>query len=539
MLTIGMATFNDFDGVWFTIQALRLYCGAGDTELIVVDNNPDSPHGKAVRSFIAGWVPNAKYIPYTEVTGTAAPRQAVFDNATGDVVICIDGHVLLDVATIDAVQSYYDDNPGSLDMVTGPLIMDDMRSMATHFDDVWRGEMWGTWGNDPRGYGTEPFEIGAQGLGMFAMRKAAWPGFNKNFNGFGAEEWYIHEKVRRNGGKVMCLPNARWLHRFGRPAGVPYPLTREQKIRNYIIGHQELGVPLDRCRAHFVDEVGHPAAAFDAVAANPTPAAGGCGCAGSKPTTLEAWYDKARTVAGDINEHVPTLREYAAKCKHVTEFGTRRGVSTVALLHAQPDVLVTYDLRPSAEVDAMQSMRGRTNLRSVVGDSRHVDIEPTDMLFIDTQHDGEHVYAELLNAAHRVRKYIVLHDTVTFGEVGEGDKPGLLVGVRTYLKDNRQWTVIRHDLNNNGLMILSCLDDDKTALPGVIAKALNFVKASAEHARTGLKLVGDDEYELRLSKCMVCPHRVFDKCGLCGCPVDKKASWASSECPDGQWGAVQ
>ena len=33
-LTIGMATYNDFDGVYFTLQALRLYQDLTDTELL-------------------------------------------------------------------------------------------------------------------------------------------------------------------------------------------------------------------------------------------------------------------------------------------------------------------------------------------------------------------------------------------------------------------------------------------------------------------------------------------------------------------------
>ena len=36
-LTIGMATYDDFDGVYFTLQALRLYQDLLDTELLVVD----------------------------------------------------------------------------------------------------------------------------------------------------------------------------------------------------------------------------------------------------------------------------------------------------------------------------------------------------------------------------------------------------------------------------------------------------------------------------------------------------------------------
>jgi len=38
-LTIGMPTYNDFDGVSFTLQALRFYQYLAETELLVVDND--------------------------------------------------------------------------------------------------------------------------------------------------------------------------------------------------------------------------------------------------------------------------------------------------------------------------------------------------------------------------------------------------------------------------------------------------------------------------------------------------------------------
>ena len=62
--------------------------------------------------------------------------------------------------------------------------------------------MYGTWDNsgladDPD---APPFEIPMQGMGLFACRRAAWPGFNQAFRGFGGEEWYIHEKFRRADG---------------------------------------------------------------------------------------------------------------------------------------------------------------------------------------------------------------------------------------------------------------------------------------------------------------------------------------------------
>ena len=50
-LTIGMPTYNDFDGVYFTVQALRHYQDLEDTELVVVDN-----YGcEHTRAFVEGW----------------------------------------------------------------------------------------------------------------------------------------------------------------------------------------------------------------------------------------------------------------------------------------------------------------------------------------------------------------------------------------------------------------------------------------------------------------------------------------------------
>jgi hypothetical protein len=81
-----------------------------------------------------------------------------------------------------------------------------------------------------------------QGLGVFACRRAAWPGFNPRLCGFGGEEGYLHEKVRRAGGRTLCLPFLRWMHRFVRPSGPPYSVSLEDRVRNYLLVHDELGL---------------------------------------------------------------------------------------------------------------------------------------------------------------------------------------------------------------------------------------------------------------------------------------------------------
>lgn len=544
-ITVGMAVHDDFDGVWFTLQSLRLHQNGLVDEIIVVDNNPSSVHGQATKQFMESWT-DCKYVPFTEVKGTAAPRQAVFDLATGDVVVCLDSHVLLVPDSIFTLKQHFLNNPGSKDLVSGPMVYDDLKNQSTHFEDVWRDEMWGIWGTDPRGEGRDPFEIGAMGLGCFAMIKSSWPGFNRNFRQFGGEEWYIHEKVRQKGGKCLCLPGFGWVHRFSRPSGVTYPLTLWHKVRNYVIGHKELGLKLDRLHEHFVASNKIKKEDWDhLLSSDPPPLepkAKTCGvCNTSLPDSPDKWYEKGEKASSSINEHMPTIKSLASKAGHVTEFGVQRGLGTVAILSGQPKEFVSYDLTTSPEHSGMSDKNGDCNFKFVLGDSRSVDIEETDMLFIDTKHTAEYLWAELQNVKKKVRNKIVIYGTVTFGETGDDGKEGLLKAVRKFLQENNEWTVIKHDTNNNGLMVLSRDDADKNTPPGILKKALNFSKALAAHARAGQKLADDETFNQRIELCLTCPKRFYDTCGLCGCPVDKKCSWSEQSCPDNppKWGAVE
>ncbi len=251
-LTIGMPTYNDFDGVYFTLQALRVYHDLQDTELLVVDN-----YGcEHTKEFVEGWA-KGRYVRATELVGTAAAKNLVFREASGDVVLCCDSHVLFAPGVIGRLKDYYRAHPDSTDLLQGPLVYDDLQSFATHFEPEWRGQMWGTWATDPRGEDLEgePFDIPMQGMGAFSCKKSAWLGFNPAFRGFGGEEGYIHEKFRQAGRRCICLPWLRWVHRFGRPSGPPYPLFIEDKLRNYVIGHAELGLDLAPVLNHFLEHL--------------------------------------------------------------------------------------------------------------------------------------------------------------------------------------------------------------------------------------------------------------------------------------------
>lgn len=254
-LTIGMATHDDFDGCYFSVQSLRLYHPEilQDTEILVLDNNPAGPSARALKA-LESWAPeHYRYLPYADVQGTAV-RDLIFREAAGDFVLCMDSHVLLAPGSLARFIEYCRQHPQTNDLLQGPLQWEDL-NLSTHFDPRWEAGMYGHWAMDERGKDREapPFEIGMQGLGLFGCRREAWPGFNPRLAGFGGEEGYIHEKIRRAGGRNLCLPFLRWMHRFERPMGVPYTCNWEDRIRNYLLIHDELGTDSGETIRYFAE----------------------------------------------------------------------------------------------------------------------------------------------------------------------------------------------------------------------------------------------------------------------------------------------
>lgn len=257
-LTIGMATYDDYDGVYFSLQAIRMYHPEilGDTEFVVVDNNPRGRCAESLKQ-LEGSIANYRYVPYDHRGGTTV-REIVFAESNAELVLCMDCHVFVVPGAVNKLIAYCDAHPDSKDLLQGPLIYDDLNSLSTHFEPKWRSGMYGCWATDERGKNqdAEPFEIPMQGLGVFACRRSAWPGFNRRFRGFGGEEGYLHEKFRQAGGRTLCLPFLRWMHRFSRPMGVPYVNTWEDRLRNYMIGFDEVGWDSRPVEEHFSELLG-------------------------------------------------------------------------------------------------------------------------------------------------------------------------------------------------------------------------------------------------------------------------------------------
>ena len=266
-LTIGMATFRDWPGVWATIQSIRLNHPevVDNIEIVVVDNDPsgtpysggESSHSFKCRSLCERI--GATYDHFTKTAGTAAAKGRIFDLATSPAVLVIDCHVILPAGTIKRLIDWFDEHPDSKDLFQGPCIgdggVDDI--VGTHFEPAWGSLMFGRWAtNDQATKSDEPFAIDMQGCGLFACRKSAWPGFHPLLRGFGPEEFHIHQRFRRAGGTCYCLPWLRWCHRFGNPDGHKVTgLEPKARLRGHLITHLDTRMPpISEIKHHFVDE---------------------------------------------------------------------------------------------------------------------------------------------------------------------------------------------------------------------------------------------------------------------------------------------
>jgi hypothetical protein len=177
-------------------------------------------------------------------------------------------------------------------------------------------------------------------------------------------------------------------------------------------------------------------------------------------TLNEIYLDNCSNYS-DIQEHLPTLKKYTEECKHVTEMGVRYVVSTYAFMMGKPEKLISYDILPVENfgIDRMElkklALDNGTDFDFIVGDTTKIEIEETDLLFIDTWHVYKQLIVELKKHGNKVRKYIIMHDTTKFGEVGEcNDGDGLMKAIYEFIEENPFWVIHEKYENNNGLTIL-------------------------------------------------------------------------------------
>ncbi len=173
-----------------------------------------------------------------------------------------------------------------------------------------------------------------------------------------------------------------------------------------------------------------------------------------------------QTAAIDIREHLDTLQRYASNSDSIVEMGVRSIISTWAFLAGKPETLISIDIShpsnyewiPGAsklqDVERIAKDEG-IDFRFILGDSREVEIPECDLLFIDTLHTYDQIKSELSKHACKVKKWIILHDTSTFKDIGElEDTKGIWQPIEDFI-NSTEWYIKEQYMNDNGLTILA------------------------------------------------------------------------------------
>jgi hypothetical protein len=186
---------------------------------------------------------------------------------------------------------------------------------------------------------------------------------------------------------------------------------------------------------------------------------------------LEKKVNELHSTPSDINEHFPAIIEYGQQCNHITEMGVRGIISTWGWLATNPKKLIAYDIQdPSTWGGSLQDIKDTaqsidTEFEFHLANVLEVEIEETDLLFLDTWHAYKQLKAELALHASKVRKFICFHDTTSYanydetsyeiwGEDWKAEGIGIWKAIEEFLEDNPEWVLEKRFTHNNGFTII-------------------------------------------------------------------------------------
>lgn len=232
-------------------------------------------------------------------------------------------------------------------------------------------------------------------------------------------------------------------------------------------------------------------------------------------TELKNKYTLACLTPSDINEHVYVLRSLAKECGSVTEIGLRSMASSWGLLLGLSENTLpsrSY-LGIDLEIPPLEILNEAKYLAKGNGISfefwhandMDVEIEQTDLLFIDSLHTYCHLMYELEKFSSKVSKYIVMHDTnledldctAYCGNYSEyppeysRSKKGLWPAVVDFLHDHPEWALYDRRMNNYGLTILKRAEN----LPFTPRAKLSLSEVYQEVTRRNLTMVTKERFE--------------------------------------------
>ncbi len=241
---------------------------------------------------------------------------------------------------------------------------------------------------------------------------------------------------------------------------------------------------------------------------------------------LEQQYLTHCQAPSDINTHIPHLKRLAQECSSAVEIGIRSMVSSWGVLQGlaeSPSADRSYigiDLNdpPTEKLNLARQLAEANGIHYQFwrGNDMDIEIEPTDLLFIDSLHTYCHLTYELEKFASKVNKYIALHDTsAPWGECDDnqyhGDrseyppstdrtKRGLWPAVLDFLTRHPEWSLNERHFNNHGFTVLkrrSALQQGSDArIDHILQNKIILCTGPSLHRREMLKKTTEQDIQL-------------------------------------------
>jgi len=169
-------------------------------------------------------------------------------------------------------------------------------------------------------------------------------------------------------------------------------------------------------------------------------------------------FNYSKYTKSDINEHLSVMHKYANECNHITEFGVRTGVSTWAWLASKAKTIRCFDIENVNQnlkfhYESANATRKDFTFTCVNTVADKLEIEQTDLLFIDTNHTYECLSKELSLHGNKVNKYIIFHDTILFKDLNKA--------INEFLEANPNWVIKEKISSLPGLTIIKNLHNTK------------------------------------------------------------------------------
>ena len=178
-----------------------------------------------------------------------------------------------------------------------------------------------------------------------------------------------------------------------------------------------------------------------------------------EPSPVYEKFEELKSQNSDNNEHLEVMFQYAKKCINGMELGFGQGRASFALL---------LGLERLYSVDTYHEPNIKNMLVDYFGDKLitiesetfdFVDYDSVDLLLVDSVHTYDQVKKELKTHSSKINKYIMFHDTVSYGAIGQDNNDGIVKAINEFLEENKEWKIIYEVSNNHGFMILEKINE--------------------------------------------------------------------------------